>query len=250
MRESKAGRYRVALAALVMAALSLAAAGGNGRKNGELVIEDSQLVSWTVINNTFNQDPGHTPWDGVLIQVGDYLDAGRPFNIFDKITFEDVHGVVMTLRAGEFKWIDIVAVNPARSAPMGIHHLPLLYPEPGTTSGCSDFDACAIENCSCASPPCMPAGYEPLGRCLRSRSLHGLFTPSAVITYWQGSKGFDVAVEPLSLGEKSRQVFSFNDPVQIFKDGQPLSLGRITSIHVKAREDTLHGANEDPPWFP
>ena len=260
MRENTAAAFRIALAAslmvvlpmvvLPMAGLSPATAGGNGRKNGELVVEDSELVSWMAINNSFNQDPGHTPWDGVLIQVGDYLDHGRPFNIFESITFEDIHGVLQTLDAGSFRWIDIVAVDPSRTAPMGLNHLQLLYPEPGTTSGCSDFDACAIQECSCATPPCAPAGYEPLSRCLRSRSLHGLFTPLAIITYWQGSKGFGITVEPTSLGIKSRQVFSFNEPVQIYVDGQPLSLGRIDSIHVNAKGGTQHGASEDPPWYP
>ena len=132
----------VALAVAAMAAQQPPEAGGNTKKNGELIIEDSKLVSWMTINNNFNEDPGHTPWDGVLIQVGDYLHDGRPMNLFRSITFVDSHGVVLeTLKAADFRWIDIVAVDPARTAPMGPQHLSLLYPEPGTTSGCSDYDA-------------------------------------------------------------------------------------------------------------
>ena len=253
MAQCRAGTGRVVWVILMMAGLSLAAAGGNGHRHGELVLEDSDLASWTTIRNTFNQDPGHTPWDGVLIQLGEYLDEGKPLDRFESITFEDERGALLTLHAEDFRWIDIVAVDPARSAPMGPQHLFELYPEAGTTSGCSDFDACALESCSCSTPPCKTAAYEPLGRCVRSRSLHGVFTPFAVITYWQGPRGFELRVEPTLLGQHSRQVFSFNDPVQIFMDGQLLTVGRIDSIHVNAKgcpRCEMHGASTDPPWFP
>lgn len=251
MKRARTGTICLGLALVALVALSLAAAGGSTRKNGQLVIEDSELVSWMTINNTFNQDPGHTPWDGVLIQIGDYLDDGDPFNIFESVTFEDSKGTnLKTLDAGTFQWIDIVAVDTTRTAPMTSSHLSLLYPEPGTTSGCADYDACAIENCSCATPPCVSSGFNPLDRCLRLRSLHGSFTPYAVITYWQGSNGFGLTSEPLTLGTKSRVSFTFNDPVQIYVDGQLLNIGKIASIHVNSNGGTMHGASEDPPWYP
>jgi len=235
--------------AVLLGALSLGTAGR--ARFGELIIESPGLAAWIPINNSFNREPTATDWDGVLIQIGDYLDAVGDTEIraFESITFENsTGGVLLKLGRGDFNWINIVVEDPSRGDPMLPEHAELLYPAAGTASGCEAVDLCTAQQCLCDRGHCPPPDPEMLfAPFLRLRSLHGFFRPFAIITYWFGPRGYDLAALPRA-GGPTRHLITFNDPVKVFRDGQLLNLGRIDTIRLNLCGDCEHGNHIDPPW--
>jgi hypothetical protein len=244
MTASSGRGITVALVALL--ALTLSAAGGQARQ-GAIIIQDVDLAAWTTINNTFNTNR-EGEWEGVLIQVGDYLDeTGAVFDVFEDVTLLSRGEVVRRLRKFEFTWINIVAVDPTRGDPMDASHVGLLYPDPATPSACGDLDTCAVKRCGCDRPPCGRPAPGPLFEpCLRLRSLHGFFRPFGIITYWHGPDGYDIAVRTPSAAAHDEHTFTFNDPVQMSVDGVPLGLEQIDAVRINLKGDPNHGKKHDP----
>ena len=214
-------------------------------KHGSLVIDDVDVAEWMTINNTFNPF-AEAYWEGVLIQVGDHLNEdGASFALFESIQFVRKGSILKELFEDDFNWINIVAVDPGRGIPMEPEHLGLLFPvlDPNQDYSCGDFDRCARLNCGTPNP-----NLPLFQKCLRQQSLHGFFSPIGIITYWQGPNGFDVSVRIPGSAEHGSHTFTFNDEVQIFKDGELLKLGKIDSIHVRTDPNPGHGGKHDPGW--
>jgi hypothetical protein len=217
---------------------------------GKLVIQDVHLAAWMTTNNTFNAN-AKAYWEGVLIQVGHYLDdKGCPTTLFKNLTIKNADNTVNeTLASGDFEWIDIVAVDASRpDPPMEETHVELLYPASNKPSNCQDCD----KNCGTKAACPGMAGNLEFEPCLRLRSLHGFFMPFALITYWQGPGGYDVGVRngPLARPGESEYTFTFKDPVHVRVYGnqdKDLGVGKFTiSLNVEGVGN--HGGKHDPGW--
>ena len=217
-----------------------------GPQFGNLVIPDTSMAAWMTINNTFSGNHELNPWEGVLIQLGDYFPGDE---VFFSVSFENKGKPVGdTLLRGDFTWINIVAKDPSKAIPpMNLDDVFLLLPDvdPNVQTSCDSVDDCAFQN-SCIQT-------DEQNGCLRKRSLHGLFTPVAVITYWQGPNGFDLSVGPLRKNIDTHHIFTFRDIVEIeiyhFPDASPQPLGfPVDTILINADPGINHGDHDDPPW--
>lgn len=251
-----------------------------------LLIQDDDIAAWMTINNTFTvREVGGVPvYDrdlraGVLIQVGEY-DHGEA--IFKEVVLKNGTTVVDTYAKGDFTWINVVSpwTKPENPMDPGTHEF-FLYPNTIKTGGkCAEVEACVNKSFLCdpttiPKPQCHdPARHDTLLEdCLRGRLLHWGFDLSAIITYWEGPKGFSLAAaqnKPVMNvnrpGQKRNDyAFTFVDApftVDIYKSppvagGSDLvrsyKLGEVTRIEVNADPNPKgpnHGNHQTPPWIP
>jgi len=222
---------------------------------GELVIEDNALGAWITLNNTFALPPlntrdqnKHYGWAGVLLQIGDFpaLPNTQPPRFqFEKLYFSKGDSVVgAPLERGSYAnkqfWVNIVAQRSDYEAPMQPTNVALLCPWP-SRSYCT-----------------APAGVDP--RCLRDGKIHGGMDPVlGIVTYWQGTQGFELkAVQPSpELG--SSYTFKLLDDFAIDvytveNDGTATqdttyAAGTVDRITVAKRVfGPSDGDKQDPPW--
>ncbi len=247
--------------------------------DGSLELEDPDLGPWMMINNSFTNLERFLEedeiWYGVLIQLGRWVnpladesdedtdgdELPREFGVFHHV---DIDGVVYGLTEEDeipFEWINIVPASDTREAPLPFEDtsdvqtsewegdprfLTDFYPNEDTDYRCYEFDKLTEDSCK----------SENRQYCLRLRSLHAFFTPEAVITYWAGTNGYDLAV----LGEPQhpRQVFRFKDPVDVYVHIKEESAAGVVErrvekyagvqkVEVVHEGGITHGSHHDPP---
>lgn len=238
----KADRLAFMLAAMVLAVLTLGA-GMTRTRYGSLVIGDSNLATWMPINNSFSVNHETSLWEGVLIQLGDYVDEqGDPLGVRGTVILRDRRGRTRQLKNTEFRWINIVAVDSFRGEPMGSGDVAALFPDPANPGACNAVEQCVESSCGGAGSSAL------LDRCQRKRSLHGRFVPVSIITYWHGQNGYEVSVNQLTATRHNQYAFTFKDEVAVFVDGQAAEFGRLERIDVVIEDGFNHGLHEEPPW--
>ena len=222
-----------------------------------LHLDDEHTAAWISHDNAFAYK-GLKPEkfrSGVVFQLGtyrEYRDAPTGSNESARptilTTFEslEIHGTdgTKTFMRGEFDWINIVGEHKGKDPnPVDASNVGLLYPD-NTKTLCSDVDACAGAACLCP-PEC---NLEEIPeRCLRLRRIDARFVPTAVITYWQGKKGYDVEAR---YGPHSSFDFLLKDEVTVtvYKGGEPLpfNVGTIQKIIIRGPHVPGHGEAHDP----
>ena len=224
----------------------------------ELIVEDEHWAAWMPIDNGFTQGYAYDYWNGVLFQLGRYVDeAGDEVAAYHHLTVYGSQGT-KPLNRGDFTWMNIVSHRPGKNPPMSLEYVGLLYPDAGTTTECDMYDACAGPypqsgtTCVCANPPCEEADLELIpSECMRLRSMHSHFVPEAVITYWQGDKGYKLeAVQEARGGTHNEYTFTLKDPVEleVYKDDTLLDLGvgQVRKIIISGPPDVDHDEIIDP----
>ena len=178
---------------------------GTGDSALQLVVEDSHSAVWGPIDNGFAEnDTSWSKWDGVLFQVGTFYqyaqdEAGdwqrQPWVEFNKIVIEgSSDSTPVELVAGDFTWLNIVSHSTGNTVdPLPLEFADLLFPNNRVDYECKIVDDCAIHT-GAAATACTDTLDKVLRPCVRRRSLHSTFEPSAIVTYWHGAQGYELAV--------------------------------------------------------
>jgi len=226
----------------------------------KLIVQDGEATAWMNVTNTFTLEPGtyyadegKELWQGILFQIGDeYQSPQGPHSLTMDVVVTDKDGKTKTYNIREFLWVNIVARNPEKSKPpMKPEHLSRLWPDPDNPSAkCGAVDACAGQDCLCKVPPCDDsAALEVIpATCLRQRSLHAYLNPYAVITYWTGPRGWDLALR--MHGREPYQIFKLRDKVDVdvtLRDGTVDTYLDADRVTIKEQADTDHHRMMDPP---
>jgi len=198
-----------------------------------LIIEDETIATWITLENKILLEPESCErpfWNGLLFQLGKYEGASMEFR---KVEVKKESGEVVTLHVGDFAWINIVSSKSVDAGsgcpePISPDKAFLLYPE---------------------GDPMSP-----------EEKIHQKFLPEAIITYWQGAKGWSVdSAETPKAKPYNEHRFRFKDDfiVEIYKATKSDSgwsmvlLGRhegVKSIKILGEKGPELGTKQDPPW--
>jgi len=231
-----------------------------------ITIEDERTVAWVPLNNTFAGGGRHDTsgneirpfWTGLLFHLGKYEHPDVTNMLGPDITYIGVaieakdgkHHFAAPAGPGDpFFWFNVVpeeGFGTSQTSPLAIEgdHPFFLFPNAIglPPEGCYDPPDC---DCACDNE--------------HVRRVNPRLDPVAMLTLWQGPKGYTVAATPRDRGHNSFEVQIPGDlTVEVYTlsvngMGGPeaelvTTLRNVKTIQVLFQTNIQHGEKMDPPW--